>query len=174
VPEILNSWKEIATYLDRGVRTVQRWQEDQGLPVRRIGEGRVPVFAFADEINEWLRKQRGAAAEGSRLKALPPDNHKLLAESRRLVSTSQRKGAEFLLLDLDVGLKFARYASNAGRDKQKKARNQRTARRAYDAILHLSRRLKTTVEENRRITEKLTILERELEQLGEHFSNKQR
>ncbi len=31
---VLNSWKEIACYLGRGVRTVQRYERDLGLPVR--------------------------------------------------------------------------------------------------------------------------------------------
>src|SRR4051812_33630088 len=31
----LQSWKEIAAYLKRGVRTVQRWERSHGLPVRR-------------------------------------------------------------------------------------------------------------------------------------------
>jgi phage terminase Nu1 subunit (DNA packaging protein) len=33
-PGFLNGWKEIANYLGRGVRTVQRWEE-MGMPVRR-------------------------------------------------------------------------------------------------------------------------------------------
>jgi len=42
---ILNSWKEIATYLDRGVRTLQRWERDEHLPIRRVGAGeRAPVL----------------------------------------------------------------------------------------------------------------------------------
>jgi hypothetical protein len=52
---ILNSWKEIAVYLDRGTRTVQRWEHNLGLPVHRIGQGkRSPVFATATELNFWL------------------------------------------------------------------------------------------------------------------------
>jgi len=51
----LNSWKEIAQYLDRGVRTIQRWEHGLGLPVHRIGKGRrSPVFATASELNLWL------------------------------------------------------------------------------------------------------------------------
>lgn len=51
----LNSWKEIAQYLDRGVRTIQRWERGLGLPVHRIGKGkRSPVFATASELNVWL------------------------------------------------------------------------------------------------------------------------
>jgi len=51
----LNSWKEIAQYLDRGIRTIQRWERGLGLPVHRIGKGkRSPVFATASELNFWL------------------------------------------------------------------------------------------------------------------------
>ncbi len=33
----LQSWKEIADYLERDIRTAQRWEEPGGLPVRRHG-----------------------------------------------------------------------------------------------------------------------------------------
>jgi hypothetical protein len=57
-PGLLNSWKEIATYLGRGVRTVQRW-EKLGLPVRRIGVGsRAPVLAYARDIDLWIQATR--------------------------------------------------------------------------------------------------------------------
>ena len=36
---ILNSWKEIATYLDRGVRTLHKWERDEHLPTRRVEAG---------------------------------------------------------------------------------------------------------------------------------------
>lgn len=54
-PTVLNSWKEIAAYLQRGVRTVQRWERDLGLPVHRIGKGkRSPVYANVTELRFWL------------------------------------------------------------------------------------------------------------------------
>ena len=53
---ILNSWKEIASYLGRGVRTIQRYEEKLGLPVHRpAGRERSAVLAFADELEQWLR-----------------------------------------------------------------------------------------------------------------------
>src|SRR3954452_19862415 len=52
----LQSWKEIASELNRGVRTVQRWERKLGLPVRRLGKGpRGRVVAFKDELQRWLR-----------------------------------------------------------------------------------------------------------------------
>jgi hypothetical protein len=53
---LLSSWKDIANYLSRGVRTVQRWELTLGLPVHRIGTGkRGAVLAFKHEIHSWLR-----------------------------------------------------------------------------------------------------------------------
>src|SRR5579864_7941705 len=53
--EVLNSWKEIAAYLNRGVRTVQRWEIELGLPVRRPrGRSRSAVIALRPEMDEWI------------------------------------------------------------------------------------------------------------------------
>lgn len=53
---VLNSWKEIAGYVGRGVRTVQRWEADLGMPVRRPrAKSRSAVIAMSDEIDRWLR-----------------------------------------------------------------------------------------------------------------------
>src|SRR5215469_6412873 len=50
----LNSWKEISLYLDRGIRTVQRWETELALPVYRLGQGpRSPVHAFPAELEAW-------------------------------------------------------------------------------------------------------------------------
>jgi hypothetical protein len=54
---ILNGWKEVAAYLGRGVRTVQRWEELYKMPVHRIaGTDRSAVTAFSSEIDNWLRQ----------------------------------------------------------------------------------------------------------------------
>ena len=62
-PSRLNSWKEIAGFLDRGVRTVQRWERELHLPVHRIGKGRrSPVFAVVSELKFWLVTSAGRNA----------------------------------------------------------------------------------------------------------------
>jgi len=51
----LSGWKEIAAHLGRGVRTVQRWEKDYAMPVRRLGLGKgETVFAFSAELDDWL------------------------------------------------------------------------------------------------------------------------
>jgi Tol biopolymer transport system component len=58
----LDSWKEIAAYLRKGLRTVQRWEQTEGLPVRRLGQG--SVFAYKTELDAWWRgHSRTVAAE---------------------------------------------------------------------------------------------------------------
>ena len=51
----LDSWKEIAAYVGRDVRTVIRWERKGGLPVYRVPVGqRQAVYAFRREIDEWM------------------------------------------------------------------------------------------------------------------------
>jgi hypothetical protein len=51
----LSSWKEIAQYFGRGVRTVQRWEERLGMPVRRPhGKSRSAVMAITEELDQWM------------------------------------------------------------------------------------------------------------------------
>ena len=51
----LDSWKEIAVYLGRSCRTVQRWHRGYGLPIRHLGGLSTSVFAYTDELDFWLR-----------------------------------------------------------------------------------------------------------------------
>jgi hypothetical protein len=47
----LVSWKEIAAYLGREVRTVQRWENTEGLPVHRHEHlKKSTVYAYASEL----------------------------------------------------------------------------------------------------------------------------
>jgi excisionase family DNA binding protein len=108
---MLNSWKEIASYLGRGVRTVQRWERENDLPVHRIGRGRrSPVCAMVPELKFWLetstvdRMRVPQASSGGKDRTATPieNSRRLLLEFRRLVrevavtSVRQHKQAEIL------------------------------------------------------------------------------
>jgi len=80
----LDSWKEIAAYLGRDVRTVIRWEKKRGLPVRRLPGGQA-VFAYQHELDAW--SERGAGADW---------------ESQRLVSNSPNEPTERAQEDLTV------------------------------------------------------------------------
>lgn len=54
----LESWKDIAAYLRTSVRTVQRWEEQNGLPVHRVmREKRAAIFAHPHELDAWLAQR---------------------------------------------------------------------------------------------------------------------
>lgn len=54
-PKFLNGWKDIAGYLGKGVRTVQRYEREFGLPVRRpAGKTRGSVVATQAELDGWV------------------------------------------------------------------------------------------------------------------------
>ncbi len=65
----LDYWQEIAQYLGREVRTVQRWEREKSLPVRRLsgdGEDNQPrVFAYKSEIDAWVAVQSNQRAVSS-------------------------------------------------------------------------------------------------------------
>ena len=59
VGDRLDSWKEIAVYLKRGVRTVQRWEKNEGLPVyRHLHKKLGSVYADKLELDAWWHNQR--------------------------------------------------------------------------------------------------------------------
>jgi TolB-like protein len=62
----LESWKEIAAYFERDLRTVIRWEKDLGLPVHRYpGKAKGRVYALASELQAWAEGPRRAAAESN-------------------------------------------------------------------------------------------------------------
>ena len=55
----LDSWKEIAAHLGRGIRTVQRWGRDEGLPVHRlVHDKRGSIYARKEELAAWWESRR--------------------------------------------------------------------------------------------------------------------
>ncbi len=55
----LDSWKEIASFLGRGIRTVQRWEREEGLPVHRLAHAqRGSVFADPKELSAWWESRQ--------------------------------------------------------------------------------------------------------------------
>ncbi len=59
---ILESWKEISSYLNHSVKTCRRWELSLGLPVHRLdGTPKARVFARKDEIDSWLKEKQHLA-----------------------------------------------------------------------------------------------------------------
>jgi TolB-like protein/thioredoxin-like negative regulator of GroEL len=69
-PDRLDSWKQIARYFRRSVRTVRRWEQQEDLPVRRhVHSSLASVYALKSEIEVWQKEHsrapRSAGAAGS-------------------------------------------------------------------------------------------------------------
>jgi hypothetical protein len=57
--QVLSSWKEIAAFFGKGIRTVQRWERDLQLPVYRPNSNdKAPVLAFCNELEKWSRSRK--------------------------------------------------------------------------------------------------------------------
>src|ERR1700751_1820078 len=55
----LESWGEIASYLRRDIRTVQRWEKYLNLPVRRLQIGKLgSVYAYRSELDKWYQERQ--------------------------------------------------------------------------------------------------------------------
>jgi len=55
----LDSWGEIASYLGREVRTVQRWEQTEDLPVHRHEhKKKSTVYAYAGELDAWIKHRQ--------------------------------------------------------------------------------------------------------------------
>lgn len=68
---ILWTWKEISAYLDCDQRTANRWERTHSLPIHRLssGESRSRVYAYQNELDDWLR--RCGAKPGKRRRTRP-------------------------------------------------------------------------------------------------------
>lgn len=92
----LESWKQIAAYLDRSERTVRRWEAYEGLPVhRREHEKQDTVFAFRHEIEAWSRLRTrcpgpSSDIEPENLPAPKPLPNAYLAEHDAITRTMHR------------------------------------------------------------------------------------
>ncbi len=70
--ERLDSWKEIADYLGKNVRTVQLWEKNEGLPIRRLQHARQGApYALKSELDEWRRTRESTAKRPQALSAKP-------------------------------------------------------------------------------------------------------
>ena len=105
----LDSWKEIAAYLRRGIRTVQRWEREEGLPVHRLAHAeRGSVFADPSELTEWWKSRQ-----------IPPTGKPSIAAAAitepRLQRVTSTTAATFWPA-LSSDARMVVYVSDAGQD----------------------------------------------------------
>jgi Tol biopolymer transport system component len=93
----LDSWKEIAEYLNRDVTTVQRWEKREGMPVHRHLHDRIgSVYSSRAELDAWARSRNFRASQETANNAVLPDPP---AQSVQVaISTSRTRWRLILLL----------------------------------------------------------------------------
>lgn len=88
----LDSWKEIASYLKRTVRTVQRWEMHEGLPVHRHMHRRAnSVYAHRSELDDWWNRE-ARAVEVKPIQTLSKGAPRKFEGSQRIKAVYSRKG----------------------------------------------------------------------------------
>lgn len=83
----LDSWKEIASHLNRSEKTVRRWEQSEGLPVHRLlHEKRGTVYAYSHELESWWESRQPHEAVSAE-----PLNQQLHGAERDLVIAGTAK-----------------------------------------------------------------------------------
>jgi Tol biopolymer transport system component len=95
----LDSWKEIAAYLNRDVTTVQRWEKREAMPVHRHLHDRIgSVYASRAELDAWARSRNLRGAQENEKNSPPPSPP--AHAPRSAISTSRTRLTFFSLLAL--------------------------------------------------------------------------
>ena len=69
----LESWKEIAAYMRRDVKTVQRWEKREGMPVHRhLHDKMGSVYAFRAELDAWTNNRRPTTPDEDSIRETQP------------------------------------------------------------------------------------------------------
>jgi hypothetical protein len=101
-PQFLSGWKEIANYLGKGVRTVQRYERWSGLPVRRpagMPSGGA-VIATKAELDGWVKAS--PIREAFRLREIQLEQPPPVPAIKHGVSQMKRLREEMLELRNEV------------------------------------------------------------------------
>ncbi len=87
----LDSWKEIASYLNRDVTTVQRWEKREGMPVHRhVHDKMGSVYASRVELDAWARGRNLPAAPENGDNAPSPIPATVAPRSAKSISVTWR------------------------------------------------------------------------------------
>lgn len=151
--QILGGWKAIANYLAAGIRTVQRYERELGLPIYRpAGKPRSRVTAVKAELDRWAKGAKGVPSQ-------------LDHRAASLLARANRAGAQFLLVDVEVALTLSGLALKAN-TAEKRERQSATALKAYSTMMRLRKNLDLNEAERGKLDAGLHRLRGELRQLG--------
>ena len=154
--EVLNSWKEIAAYTGRGIRTIQRWEQELGFPVRRPREkSRSAVIAIRTEIDRWFRTSH-SPTNGSSLRDRHSETQTRLLRNAELLHARTSRLADCC----DVLKREIDRAVEIGSRLQISCKNSRAQR--MDSVVTRSEKhanMNTLKQQAQRVTDLVTTLQ---------------
>ena len=137
--ERLDSWKEIAKYLHRDVRTVQRWERQETLPVRRhVHRHGNTVYAWKGEIDEWFRQRSPSSVRGvptTRAVALPENPPRYQSRLGLTTFNSQVAVADLAAILSSLQCILDALGTNVGTSRQSTMRSEPVAPTSTLSIL---------------------------------------
>ena len=161
-------WKEIATYLGKGVRTVQRWEQDLGLPIRRPNGQEHPnkIIALRSELDawrasQWPRRRSGVVGVGCPLQRQQ--------ESNALSEKDRDALYDLFLAQSELMTNFITVVWNTAEESRRRS-ELTLAERVYRAMLRLKSSLKIE-DKTGELNAKLAFLELALSQVSRNNAN---
>ena len=132
----LDSWKEIAAYLERTVTTLERWEKEEGLPVHRhVHHKKASVYAYPSEIDTW-RENRSRVLGNDR-----PGWFRFFSENKKTVVGVASGVTLFLLVGLVAWMDIGSSSNPEGLSFQKRDWvliadfENRTGESVFDGVL---------------------------------------
>ena len=130
-----------------------------------------------DRSNQLLRRTTELLRQSLEIREMPGFQRQQNSSSRFLVPRKShiqlqnefnQSGFDFLMVDIDAGIAFARLAASHT-DAETRTRNTKKARRAYDSVNRLRKRLSLSAGQQKGLDERRLNLRKVLKSLGEHF-----
>ncbi len=111
---VLSSWKDIARYMGKGVRTVQRWERELGLPVKRPNGvvQKSAVVLHRSDLDAWLETRFSARNSGKTSLAAGEDSTRATrAALRESIKRARELRSANLMLTHQIAQSLRRLAA---------------------------------------------------------------
>jgi hypothetical protein len=112
--EVFSGWKDVANYLGKSVRTVQRYERELGLPIRRpVANATITVIATKAELDAWIsaspvRRSEVTGNHSGMLKEFRPHMKELHLLRHETAQLRQAVNASLALLRMNLQLAMSR------------------------------------------------------------------
>ncbi len=128
--QVFTSWKEIASYLGKSVRTVQRWEREFALPIQRpYVKEKGNVRAYRTELDDWAARtwsQRSSKRDAAEMHA----QQQFVVGESIAISRQLRVAHRAVLEQMKASLDQLKESCRQLQEAREAVRGQRIAKRA--------------------------------------------